>query len=204
MSTSSSVPPRGPASLNDPLAALLLGSRERWVAFVQRRAPADVDAEDVVHRAFERALRHTGELRDPARVVAWFYRILRRELADVLSARGAHLRATQPDGEQVLAEQPAPPSAEEVAAACGCVARLLDTLRPEYAAVLRRVALEDAPLRVVARELAITENNAAVRLHRARGALRRELADCCGVDSLRACLDCTCEIDGRCGRHRGA
>ena len=44
----------------------------------------------------------------------------------------------------------------------------------------------------VAGELAITPNNAAVRLHRARTALRRQLERSCGTCATHGCLDCRC------------
>jgi hypothetical protein len=58
---------------------------------------------------------------------------------------------------------------------------LLPNLKAEYAEVLRRVDLEETPLPRVATDLAITTNNATVRLHRARQALRRQLERSCGT-----------------------
>lgn len=178
------------------VATALAMARPRWVSFVQRRVPADIDPEDVVQRALARAARNADRLRDPARLVPWFYRILRHTVVDALAARAAGPESV---ADEVLDELAAPPAGEELAGACACLAELLNELRPEYAAVLRRVVLEDESLREAAAGLAISENNAAVRLHRARGALRRRIEACCGVTSLRACLDCTCDIDGRCG-----
>jgi hypothetical protein len=44
----------------------------------------------------------------------------------------------------------------------------------------------------------VTTNNAMVRLHRARRALRSLLQEHCGTTSLRACLSCVCEERGCC------
>jgi RNA polymerase sigma-70 factor (ECF subfamily) len=185
----------------NPVAQALAEARPRWVAFVRSRVPSDLDADDVVQRALTRATRNADRLRDATRLVPWFYRILRRGIADALAARA---KDAVVEGVESMDDLPLPPADTEIAAACACVAGLLDGLRPEYAEVLRRVVLEDESLREAAQDLAITENNAAVRLHRARTALRRELESCCGVSSLRACLDCTCDIDGRCGGHASA
>ena len=59
--------------------------------------------------------------------------------------------------------------------------------------MLEQVDLEDRSLDDVARELGITVNNATVRLHRARRALREALAEHCHTTSVRECLDCGCE-----------
>ena len=50
---------------------------------------------------------------------------------------------------------------------------------------------EDAET-VWAEDLGITPNNATVRLHRARKALKRELERSCGTCATHGCLDCGC------------
>jgi RNA polymerase sigma-70 factor (ECF subfamily) len=69
----------------------------------------------------------------------------------------------------------------------------LDSIRSDYAEILRRVDLGDERLADVAAGLGITVNNATVRLHRARKALRDQLRAFCGTDSARACADCGCD-----------
>ena len=69
---------------------------------------------------------------------------------------------------------------------------LLPTLKPEYAAMIERVDLKEQPLSGVAEALGITANNAAVRLHRARIALKRQLERSCGTCATHGCLDCRC------------
>ncbi|MGH7821909.1 MAG: hypothetical protein ACREQ9_19275 [Candidatus Binatia bacterium] len=58
--------------------------------------------------------------------------------------------------------------------------------------MLRRVDLDERSLAGAADALGITTNNAAVRLHRARRALRRQLERSCGTCAEHACLDCRC------------
>lgn len=176
------------------LARALAQERARWLAFLAKRAPAGSDAEDLLQRALERAVRLAGGLRDRDKLVPWFYRVLRRTVADTLAE---HARAPARASEEELESLPEP--AAEPQDACACVSKLVGELEPRYAELLQRVVLEEQPLREAARELELTENNAAVRMHRARGALRRELERCCRVDSLRACLACTCDAGHRCG-----
>jgi DNA-directed RNA polymerase specialized sigma24 family protein len=84
----------------------------------------------------------------------------------------------------------APP---EEAAVCGCSLGVLDTLHTEYAEILRRVDIDEESLEDAARGVAITPNNAKVRLHRARKALRGALLSYCKTDSVRACQSCACD-----------
>jgi RNA polymerase sigma-70 factor (ECF subfamily) len=73
------------------------------------------------------------------------------------------------------------------------MSELVVTLKPEYADILRRVDLGETRIDRVAAELGITANNAAVRLHRARQALRQRLEQMCGVCAHHGCLNCTCK-----------
>lgn len=59
---------------------------------------------------------------------------------------------------------------------CRCVAGGLEELKPEYREALRIVDIDEQPVAKLAEQYGITENNAAVRVHRARGALRNESA----------------------------
>jgi RNA polymerase sigma-70 factor (ECF subfamily) len=87
------------------------------------------------------------------------------------------------------------PDQELEAVACACIMALLDTLKPEYGAALRRVDLDGLSVRGFAEEAGITPGNAGVRLHRARAALRRQLARSCGTCLDHGCLDCRCVRD---------
>ena len=78
------------------------------------------------------------------------------------------------------------------AVACACITALVDTLKPEYGTALRRVDLDGLTVRGFAEETGITPSNAGVRLHRAREALRRQLARSCGTCLTHRCLDCCC------------
>ena len=76
---------------------------------------------------------------------------------------------------------------------CECVYGLISTLKEEYGAVLRAVEMDGATVADTATRLGITSGNVAVRLHRARQALKRQLEVACGTCTEHGCLDCTCE-----------
>jgi RNA polymerase sigma-70 factor (ECF subfamily) len=61
------------------------------------------------------------------------------------------------------------PEAELRQEICRCVSGLLETLKPEYREALRIVDLEEGKLKDLAQQSGITADNAAVRVHRARG-----------------------------------
>jgi RNA polymerase sigma factor (sigma-70 family) len=167
----------------------LARERGRFVAFARRRVSTDADAEDVVQQAFARAAEKISTLRDPSSGVAWFYRVLRRLIAEQGARRALGDRKLGELGRRMDTATP------EEAASCACALGVLDRLRPEYAEILRRVDLDDEPVDAAATALGITSNNASVRLHRARQHLRAEVESLCGpgeAAARRACADCDC------------
>lgn len=169
------------------VTAAIQAERGRFVDFLRRRVGDE--AEDVFQQSLLRAVERAGELRDPALARPWFWRVLRNAVADHHAARVsrdarlAALRAAEPE------------TPDEETAACACALGLLARLPPGYAEILRRVDLDDERVVDVARALGITPDNASVRLHRARAALRERLAGCCAVRSMRACFTCDCPND---------
>jgi RNA polymerase sigma factor (sigma-70 family) len=168
---------------------VLVDNHARFLAFLAPRLGSPEAAEDVLQAAFVKGLEKQDTLRDEESAVAWFYRLLRNAVTDHHRRKGAEERAIPRAGaEQEAAVEDEPLRAE----VCRCVKDLVPLLKPEYAEVVRRVDLEGASLQTLARDLKITPNNAAVRLHRARTALKKQLEASCGTCTEHGCLDCTC------------
>ncbi len=161
---------------------VLAPERARFLDFARARVGAD--AEDILQIAMMRAALKAETLERPELVVPWFFRILRRAVAD------HHARRSTPN---VAIDEAIEPRSEPPPDVCSCPLTLLASLRPDYAEIIRRVDVDEQPLAECAAALGITANNAAVRLHRAREALRNALLRSCGTDSVRACLDCGCD-----------
>jgi len=102
-------------------------------------------------------------------------------------------RRQQVEQKSLRHEQPEPEDQDLFRAICTCVGGVIETLKPEYADLLRRVDLEGASAPEAARATGITANNAGVRLHRARTALREKLKAVCGACARHGCLDCRCQ-----------
>lgn len=173
-----------------PAALAELGRhRAQFVAFARRRVATDADADDLVQQTFARAAEKLGDLRDPQRARAWFFRVLRRLVIDQYARRAMRERKLEELGPSLEAATP------EEAASCACALGLLEALRPEYADIVKRVDLDDQPVDQAAAALGISPNNAGVRLHRARAKLRADLQAMCGPgpDAARSpCGDCDC------------
>jgi RNA polymerase sigma-70 factor (ECF subfamily) len=170
--------------------ATLVDNRARFLAFLERRVGSRDVAEEILQQAYVRGMDRGGGLRDGESATAWFYRLLRNVLADHWRRCDAERRALA-----ALADDPAASAAGDgglLDAICGCVRGLVTTLKPELADMIQRVDLEGIPLRAYAEGAHITANNAAVRLHRARQALGRQLQRTCAAGSIAALRDCDC------------
>lgn len=174
----------------------LVDNHRRFLAFLERRVGSRDAAEDILQDAFVRGLARAETVRDEEAIVPWFYRLLRNALVDHYRRRGAEQRALAYAAGTADETAPGPDDALRDAV-CACVTELVETLKPEYATAIRRVDLEGASVAAFAGELGITANNAAVRLHRAHGALRRQLMRSCGTCAAHGCLDCECGSPGR-------
>ena len=179
------------------IAQLVKGHRE-FLAFLERRVESRAVAEDILQAAFIRGLERGGDVKDE-KVVAWFYRVLRNAVIDHYRQRSTTARAMEAWGREFPDVQE--PEAELRQEICRCVSGLLETLKPEYREALRIVDLEEGKLKDLAQQSGITAENAAVRVHRARAALRRRIEQACGTCSVHGCLDCSCEASGgeQCG-----
>jgi RNA polymerase sigma factor (sigma-70 family) len=159
----------------------LVTRRQELVDYARRRVGAA--AEDVVQDAALRALKKAEQLSNPRAARAWLFTIVRRVIAE------------RREAEPVNAS---PPEPERVVDGCDCIVAQVRALPPAQASLLTRVVVEGVSVSALADELGITQNNAWVRLHRARQALKAQVAQHCGTKSLRQCLDCGCIERGCC------
>lgn len=182
--------PTKPATDPQVLAALTDGHRG-FLRFVERRVSNPAIAEEILQNAFVKGMEKGSDLKDGESAVAWFYRVLNNAIIDHYRHAAVEVRGRIKEAADALtrASEPDPDMRNAV---CQCMGHLLPTLKAEYADVLQQVDLEERPLAEVAERLGITPNNATVRLHRARQALKKQLETSCGTCATHGCLDCSC------------
>jgi RNA polymerase sigma-70 factor (ECF subfamily) len=174
-----------------PALAVLVENRARFLAFLEKRVGGRDAAEEILQQAYVRGMDRGGGLRAGESAVAWFYRLLRNVLADHWRRCDSERRALAAYAAEATVA--APDDGALLEAVCGCVSGLVDTLKPDLADIIRGVDLDGAALRDYAARAGITANNAAVRLHRARQALGRQLRRTCAAGSVAALRDCDCD-----------
>ncbi len=168
----------------------LLENRTQFLRFLERRLPSPALAEDVLQNAYMRALEHESSIRAGESTTAWFYRVLRNAVVDHYRHRTVEDRALQSWASELETEIAPNDLTRDIV--CQCIARVVPTLKPAYAEILKAVDLDEVSLATFAESHAITAANATVRIHRARKALKQRLIETCGTCAEHACLNCTC------------
>jgi len=173
----------------------LLDHHAAFLGFVQRRVQDRALAEDILQSAYVRALQRVDTVRDRSAVVPWFYSVLRNAIIDHARTRQSESGTLERWAAELEEKQEGAPFSHEDThgIVCGCIEKLIPTLKPSYAEILREVDLGGRSLVEFASQHSLTPGNAGVRAHRARAALKQELLRVCGICSEHACLDCTCK-----------
>jgi RNA polymerase sigma-70 factor, ECF subfamily len=185
-------------SLSPEAIARLVSGHRKFLSFLEKRVESRAAAEDILQTAFARGLERGAGVQDE-KVIAWFYRVLRNAVIDHYRHRDTSARALDTWGREFTERvEPNVMLRQEI---CQCVSGLLTDLKPEYRDALRVVDLDDGTLGDLAEHSGITAENAAVRIHRARKALRLKVEQACGTCAEHGCFDCHCKTAG--GLHCG-
>ena len=183
------------SSLAESVIQRLTENQSLFETFLRRRMQDDFIVQDLLQQSFLKAIQQQHSLNNAESVVSWFYRILRNTVVDYYRSKASENTRRNDFLKQarVLADDHVPSLDEVKGTVCSCLDGVVSALRPGYADLIRRVDLTGETLAIVARDLQITPNNATVRLHRARQALRQSLENSCGICSKHGCLNCTCK-----------
>ena len=147
------------------------------------------DAQDVLQEFYLRVLRYRPRLDGDASIRSFINRIVRSVVADHYRARAAQgkvARAIEALWELPEADDPVD------AVACDCLRALISDLPPQYGTLIERIDINEESRASVAATLGITSANLAVRLTRARSALRTRLLAFCTSCPIHGFSDCRC------------
>jgi RNA polymerase sigma factor (sigma-70 family) len=171
--------------------ATLLENHRAFLRYLERRVGDRALAEDILQDAFAKVMARPEQAPDDEAIVPWFYRMLRNAAIDQFRRRGAAGRAHEAFARELATQEV--PGAEMEAEICACVSRLASTLKPEYADALQAIEVGGTPVKDYADQKGLSPSNAAVRVFRAREALRKRVVESCGTCADHGCLNCTCK-----------
>jgi RNA polymerase sigma-70 factor (ECF subfamily) len=153
------------------------------------------EAEDVLQEVLVKAHQGMEQLHAEGALTTWLFRIATHQGIDHLRKTGRQPQVAQEvDPKELPAEDDGAPSLQrmvEQQEMSACVQRFLLGLPSVYRTVLLLHDLDGMTATEIASSLGITLENAKVRLHRARAALRAALtAGCCFSYDERGVLVC--------------
>jgi RNA polymerase sigma-70 factor (ECF subfamily) len=168
----------------------LLENHRAFLNYLERRVGDRALAEDILQDAFAKVVARPEQAPGDEAIVPWFYRTLRNAAIDQFRRRGAADRAHEAFARELETQEA--PTTDMEAEICACVSRLAATLKPEYAEALSAIEVGGTPVKVFAEQKGLSSSNAAVRVFRAREALKRRVTESCGTCAEHGCLKCTC------------
>jgi RNA polymerase sigma factor (sigma-70 family) len=156
----------------------LLENHRAFLKYLERRVGDRALAEDILQDAFAKVVARPEQAPTDEAIVPWFYRTLRNAAIDQFRRRGAAERAYEAFARDLEIEVPSTDMESEI---CACISRLASTLKPEYAEALQAIEVGGTPVKVFAEEKGLSSGNAAVRVFRAREALKQRVTQSCGT-----------------------
>jgi RNA polymerase sigma-70 factor (ECF subfamily) len=169
----------------------LLENHGAFLRYLERRVGDRALAEDILQDAFAKVVARPEQAPTDEAIVPWFYRTLRNAAVDKFRRRGAADRAYEAFARELETHET--PSTDMETEICACVSRLAATLKPEYAEALQAIEVTGTPVKAYAEQKGLSSSNAAVRVFRAREALKKRVIESCGACAEHGCLNCTCK-----------
>jgi len=169
----------------------LLENHRAFLRYLERRVGDRALAEDILQDAFAKVVARPEQAPTDEAIVLWFYRTLRNAAVDQFRRRGAADRTYEAFARELETQET--PSTDMETVICACVSRLAATLKPEYAEALQAIEVTGTPVKAYAEQKGLSSSNAAVRVFRAREALKKRVIESCGTCAEHGCVNCTCK-----------
>jgi RNA polymerase sigma factor (sigma-70 family) len=151
--------------------SVLLENHRAFLAYLTRKVGDAFLAEDLLQDAFARVVARPDQAPDEEAVVPWFFRVLRNAAIDRFRRHESASRALEAFAREL--ETVTTVTADTPNAVCQCVSRLANSLKPEYADAIQSIEVEGLPVKAYAEQRGLSAGTAAVRVFRARQALKK-------------------------------
>jgi RNA polymerase sigma-70 factor, ECF subfamily len=141
-------------------------------------------ADDLTQETFAKVQDHLAEVRDPAKVSSWIFRIAFNLCQDHFRKKGKSLTNDSPDHQELeIAEECSTEKQFEQHQMGECVQQEIDRLPESLRTVIILSDIMEFNQREVADIIGITVENAKVRLHRGRKKLKALLEQKCTFEA---------------------
>ena len=150
-------------------------------AFLARRVPPGVEAEDLVQEVFLRVIRHADTLRSAERPEAWLFQVARNALRDSLRVRLRRDGRTDALDVDLAADVDDPADHSAEAELAPCLAAMIGRLAEPYRTAITLTSLHGLTQTEAARRTGVSISGMKSRVQRGRDQLRGMLVRCCSI-----------------------
>lgn len=173
--------PAGP----EPLRPALLWKRfaAPLRSFVAKRAPRELDPEDLVQDIFVRIQTHLPNLRDADRIDAWIFQIARNVVADAFRERARSEALASRDPRESTAPTTDADERAAEAALVSCLATMIAQLPEPYRHAVELTEIEGLTQGDAARLAGISVSGMKSRVQRGREQLKRIIQEVCLIET---------------------
>ena len=175
--------------------AKLIECRNKFLGFLRKRLRHPQDAEDVFQDFCLKVLRNHASIKSGERLDAWLATTLRHTLTDHYRRQATRNRRTEAyvNEAKILGQETGPASEDVGEPACNCVLSAIREMQPAHAELLTRLDLREEPRDTIAADLAVSPSTLRVRVHRARLALKKRIAEICPTCGEGRFMQCDCD-----------
>ena len=152
-------------------------------SFVAKRAPREVETEDVLQDVFVRIHEQLPHLRDADRIDAWIFQIARNVVADAFRSRARRQKIDDRTAADDLVPDPDQDDRSAEASLAGCLASMIDELPEPYRQAIELTEIRGMTQVEAARVAGITISGMKSRVQRGRNQLKGIIHDFCRVET---------------------
>jgi RNA polymerase sigma-70 factor, ECF subfamily len=151
-------------------------------AFLARRVPAGVEADDLLQDVFLRVVKHLDSLRSTERPEAWLFQIARNALRDSLRARQRKDGRTDPLEVDLPADTDTAAVRDSEEELAPCLTPMIGRLAEPYRTAIELTSIQGLTQADAAKQVGISLSGMKSRVQRGREQLRQMLVRCCEIE----------------------
>lgn len=158
-------------------------------SFIGRRAPQEVETEDLLQDVFLRIQKNLPRLRDSDRIDAWIFQIARAVVADAFRRRARGEAWTEVSAAEIKADDVAAPVASEEheraaeIALASCLANLIGHMQEPYRQAIELTEIRGMTQVAAARAVGVSTSGMKSRVQRGRRQLKAVIEQFCRIET---------------------
>ena len=159
----------------------------KLLRFIESKISNKVDSEDLLQDVFLKIHNNVDSLKDLKKVESWIFQITRNTINDYYRNNDEHILLLD---ESTLLFKENPDFRKDIVE---CLIGLTNQLPDKYSIPLTKAYVEGKTQKAIAEEIGLSLPGIKSRIQRGRTILKKEIRDCCNVQSSNEPFDCDCD-----------